>query len=657
MNPAPAARRSLGHVPGLDGLRGVAVIGVLLFHANGWLRGGYLGVDLFFVLSGFLITSILVEEHRKRGRIDLRAFWVRRFRRLMPAMLSVIPAIALYARTLARPAELAALRADGLATLGYVANWRAIFARRSYWEMFAAPSPLEHTWSLSIEEQFYVIWPLAVAGILGVARGRVRALFATCVVLALASCVAMTVLFDDGNTMRVYLGTDTRGAAILVGAALATSGLQGTESVRARTLDLAGVVALAVLGVAWWGLEGRSELLYRGGFTITQIAAAVLILCCVRARDGLVARLFSIRPLRAMGTVSYGVYLWHWPIYVALTEERTQLGGARLFAVRVALTLAVAVLSYRFLERPIRERGLRFGKPLVIVPASLGVAVLLVIASTRAVIASPASAAETTAASASLTRPAMPPPVATADAKAPIPFGVIPPASELPPGTLRVLVLGDSVAWTLGMRMHYAQDSIHAYVDHRAVGDCSILDGVAPVFSMSGEPHGNGNCASSWVDDVKELRPDVTVVVIGGAYFSTVRADGRKRHVCHPAWHDAYSKRLSELLTSMAPFTGRSVVLGAAYPVGKWQTPTLNSDVDCYNRILKDATTQAKAELVDLNAFVCPDRKCTMTSRGAPVRPDGLHFDGLGAEDTAIWILSQLRPEDGGASTQAGELR
>ena len=162
------------HVPGLDGLRGLAVIGVLLFHSNQLLRGGYLGVDLFFVLSGFLITSILIEEHKRAGTINLKAFWIRRARRLLPALLALMPTVALYARTLAKPSELPSLRGDALATLAYVANWRAIFVKRSYWEMFAAPSPLEHTWSLAIEEQFYVVWPLVVVGLLLWGRGGGR---------------------------------------------------------------------------------------------------------------------------------------------------------------------------------------------------------------------------------------------------------------------------------------------------------------------------------------------------------------------------------------------------------------------------------------------------------------------------------------------------
>jgi hypothetical protein len=339
--------------------------------------------------------------------------------------------------------------------------------------------------------------------------------------------------------------------------------------------------------------------------------------------------------------VSYGVYLWHWPIYVVLTEERLRLGPYPLLAVRLAATLAVAFASYRWLERPIRERGLRWGRPVVVVPSAVALAVVFVLASTRA-----ATATVTAPAPPAAPAPAPPPSVVTAAAteRPPIPFGYIPPASELPPGTLRVLVLGDSVGLALGARMHFAQDSARAYVDHRAIGDCSILDGVAPVFSMSGPPHGNGNCARAWVDDVKELRPDATVLVIGGAYFSTVRVDGKRRAVCHPGWRAAYEKRLTELLVAISPFAGRRVVLSAAYPVGKWRRPGLNDDVDCYNAILRASAVAAGADLVDLNAYACPERQCTLTSRDEPVRPDGLHFDGLGAEDTARWVLAQLRP-------------
>ncbi len=638
----------MAHVPGLDGLRGLAVIGVLLFHANARLRGGYLGVDLFFVLSGFLITSILVAEHRAKGRIDLRTFWVRRARRLMPALLSLIPAIALYARYLAKPAELASLRGDALATLGYVANWRAVFAHRSYWDMFLAPSPLEHTWSLAIEEQFYVVWPLAVAGILVLARRGKRGVQWVCGVslaLALGSVAAMTVLYEGGNTARVYLGTDTRGAAILLGGALATSGLaragdpQAPRPGRAQhLLDALGLACLAFLAAAWWQLDGQDELLYRGGFWATELAGLGLVLVAVRAPRGLVAGLLSLSPLRKMGEISYGVYLWHWPIYVVLTEERTGLLAGRLLLLRLALTLVVAALSYRYFERPIRQHGLLWGRPVLVVPASFALAIVFVLSTTRGAVAADAPPV---AKEGALT---FTPASATVATEAP---DAAPTADAGPP--LKVLVVGDSVGIALGGRMGWDGKSDNVDVEQRAIGDCSILEDHVPVHSMAGCPHGNPNCAGSWLEDVKELHPDVTLVVIGGAYFSTVQVGGKWRRVCESGWHDTYVKGLSALLSEIAPFSRRRIVMLAAYPVGKWQTPKLNDDVDCFNRTLRDAAAAARAEVLDLNPYLCagPGHSCLMTSHDAPVRPDGLHFDGPGAEDTARWVLAQLRGTEG----------
>ena len=630
--PGPA-RVKIRHVPGLDGLRGLAVLGVLLFHANGLLRGGYLGVDLFFVLSGFLITSLLVEEHRSTGRIELRTFWIRRARRLMPALLALMPAVALHAFFLATPSELTRIRGDAIATLAYVANWRAIVAQQSYWEMFAAPSPLEHTWSLAIEEQFYVVWPLVVAAVLALFRGRVRALMVVCLTLGLASAVAMGLLYEGGNTTRVYLGTDTRGTAILLGAALAASGLAREEASPSRAmmaLNAFGILSAVGLAVAWSRLDGQSSFLYRGGFWATELAALVVVACTVRAPLGPVARALSVRPLRWLGEVSYGVYLWHWPLYVVLTEERLNVGGLALLSVRLVATFAVALVSYRFLERPIRERGIPWGRPALVVPSACALSLGVVLLATRGGAAPPTAGIAPSIAS-------MAPP------KGMPPIDAFLPASALPSNAVRALVLGDSVAISLGIHMYWSRRGGDPYILQRAVGDCSILEDIAPVRSFGGEPHGHGNCAESWVNDVKELHPDVAVVMLGGAFLATVKLEDRWQSVCDPGWHDAYARRLTELLEALAPHVAQRLLVLTPYPVGKWDTPAIREKVDCYTGVLREAARKGGAQTIDLMAHVCPGGVCTLTSDDQPVRLDGLHFGGAGSTEAARWMLSEVR--------------
>jgi peptidoglycan/LPS O-acetylase OafA/YrhL len=495
---ARAPRATIAHLPALDGLRGLAVVAVLLFHDDR-LVGGYLGVDLFFVLSGYLITSLLLAEWRGAGRVDLAAFWIRRARRLFPALVALLFVVAAYARLVARPEELARIRGDGLATLAYVANWRAIFSGKSYWDLFVAPSPLEHTWSLAIEEQFYVLWPLLFVAVLGAAKGSARALLAVTAALGLASAAAMAWLYTPETSSRVYMGTDTRGAAILAGAALACSmSLRGplARAGAIRALDAAGLVALVGLGVAWARLDGQSAWLYHGGFWATELAALVLIACAAHGSRSVVARGLGALPLVKLGQWSYGIYLYHWPFDCVLTAGRLGFGGVRLSLLRLAATFAVALASFFVLEQPIRKRGLPFGRPVAVVPAAAAAVVLALVLGTRA---------------------------------RPVRAAAPPPEVE---GSTRVLVLGDSVAVALGERLRFVQRGTDASVVVRAAGDCSLLEGVVPVLSLNGRAHDGGDCAAAWASDATELRPAVTLVVLGGGFFARAhrrRASSRVR--------------------------------------------------------------------------------------------------------------------------------
>jgi len=367
--------------PALDGLRGLSVLGILLFHSNfQWATGGFLGVSTFFTLSGFLITSLFLVEYERSGRIDLREFWGRRFRRLMPASLIALAAIALFGATVATPEQLVRLRGDILWALAYLGNWRFVFSEVAYAQLFTAPSPVLHFWSLGIEEQLYLSFPIAAAAGLGLASGSRAALAGLIGALVAASLVATTALWHaEAVVDRIYYGTDTRAAELLIGALLALW-LQGRSlgAVGARCVNALGAAALlAILGL-WGMLDLESDLLYRGGLPAYALLSSAVIAAAVQPA-GSVRAVLSGRVIRQLGRISYGVYLFHWPIYLWLTPERTGLGDAPLFALRVALSLAIAWASYDWIEAPIRTRRSLVGRRVYVAAASAIAAVAVAV--------------------------------------------------------------------------------------------------------------------------------------------------------------------------------------------------------------------------------------------------------------------------------------
>jgi len=349
------------------------------------MRGGFLGVSTFFTLSGFLIAMLLLTEWRGDGAISLRGFWGRRFRRLMPALFLTLAGVALFGATVATGDQLARLRGDGLATLGYAANWRFLFSGQSYGALFASPSPLLHAWSLAIEEQFYVVFPLLVAGVLRATRGSRRVLGAVLGALTVASATTMVVLHHPGvDPSRVYYGTDTRIAEILAGTVLAVfvASHGPARSRRGRGLVAGtGVVALAAVAATWVVASQSSSWLYEGGLAV--YAAANVGVVAAAVHPGPVRALLSLSPLRWLGRVSYGVYLFHWPIFLWLSPARTGLSSWPLFALRLAVTLPLAALSFRLVEQPIRRgRRLAGRRPLIAIPAVAGTVAAVLIAVT-----------------------------------------------------------------------------------------------------------------------------------------------------------------------------------------------------------------------------------------------------------------------------------
>lgn len=353
----------LSYLPGLDGLRALAILGVLLYHAEAaWLPGGFLGVETFFVISGYLITSLLLAEWQQTGHIDLKAFWLRRARRLLPALFLVIVASLAFA-VLFLPDEVAGLRGDALAATGYVTNWYLIFSHQSYFEAIGRPSLLRHLWSLAVEEQFYLLWPLLfTAGIMFLKRRR---MLLAVLAGAVASSVLMASLYQpDVDPSRVYYGTDTRAAGLLIGAALALVWIPArlgrpSDKIRGWLLDGVGLGALAMLVVLYAWLDEFDPFLYQGGLAVVALTTALLIAVAVHPRARLISGLLGQRVLRWIGLRSYSIYLWHWPIFMITRPQLdVPLEGLPLLALRLAATGIVAELSYRCVETPIRNGAL-----------------------------------------------------------------------------------------------------------------------------------------------------------------------------------------------------------------------------------------------------------------------------------------------------------
>jgi peptidoglycan/LPS O-acetylase OafA/YrhL len=382
---SPPPSGALTYQPAIDGLRGLAVAGVLLFHGGfSWAKGGYLGVSTFFTLSGYLITTLLLAEFGRTRRVSLPGFWSRRFRRLMPAsLLTLAGIVVLFGPFVATADQLAELPGDVIAALAYVANWRFIVADQSYADLFTAPSPVQHFWSLAIEEQYYLFFPLLMAGLLAFGRGSRRLVFMVLGALTLGSTLLMMSLYTPGtDPARVYYGTDTRAAELLIGALLAVL-LAARPHLLARiprrALTAAGIAVLVVTAYWWMTVEQISPWLYQGGFTFYALTTAVLL--AVLLVPGPVQRALATDPLRQLGRISYGVYLLHWPIFLWLTPERTGLSIVPLFVLRLAVTIPAAVLSFRFVEQPVRTRQILVGpRYRLVAPAAVLVIVFGVVA-------------------------------------------------------------------------------------------------------------------------------------------------------------------------------------------------------------------------------------------------------------------------------------
>lgn len=645
-----------------DGLRGVAVVGVLLFHAGATgFGGGFLGVSIFFTLSGFLITSLLLVEHESTGRIALGSFWGRRARRILPAALIALAGVAVYGLTVADAHQAARLPADGLSALGEVANWRFVLGDQSYAALFSAPSPVQHFWSLAIEEQFYLVFPLIVVATLTLARGARRPLVVVVTALALASALVAGLLYSPGHDpSRVYYGTDTRAVELLVGALLALA-LAGRHRLAAKrttvTVASLGVVALALLVGSWVTVEQSDGALYRGGLAFHAVLVAAVIAAALV--PGPVRSVLSIRPLRMLGIISYGVYLYHWPIFLWLTPERTGLGGLELFGERMALTIAIATISYLWIEQPILHRSWVRGWRPAVVAAAFAAAVAVVFVQVPSTSSSPkivfsavkrpadALAAGTSSVAHAATLPVtgtgLDATKAATSVTVPATPTTLAPVAPPPPPVQRILLVGDSVAQTLGRGLERWGPAHGVAVVNEARFYCGVTRGGQIAMALG---HSNNACAdwaTRWPVLLDRIHPDVVVML------TTIWDVGeRQRDEWGPDYLAEGDPRFDQWIES--EWRAAVETLGSRGARVVWLSSPCAAEAPI-NEMLHYSNSHyipalqstSPAISVDLASGVC--QKGEFSDQIGPVadgRPDGLHFSDAGANWVASWLGPRL---------------
>ncbi len=605
--------------PALDGIRAIAVCAVLLYHSDPAVTvGGFLGVDLFFVLSGYLITSLLLAEHDHHGSISLGAFWSRRAKRLLPALLTVLVLVASHARFATDTQPLGRLRNDAIATLGYVANWWYIYGGQTYFDRFAIPSPLRHTWSLAIEEQFYIIWPLLLGFLLSWRRMRLRYLGFLTAAGTAVSAMAMDLLYDPlTNPSRVYFGTDTHAQVILVGCLLACV-LHGRRfhSARVRSvIRTLGVISMLMFGVMVVFVTDTDTWMYHGGYLLVAVAAALMILLCVHPHRSIVKSLLSFRPLRFVGQISYGLYLYHWPVYVWLNPDTTGAEGALLLELRLVVTFAIAIVSYYVIELPVRYGTFRdTRRRLVAFTAAVAVPVFVLVA---------------TAGGRGDPMPAAP--------------------QTYVPNTVRVLLIGDSIAGSLG---RYYPANVGARfgvsVISRGFDGCGIMEGQSIELGEGALPASCGHWASNWTETLREFDPDISIMLIGAWEDHDRIVQGKHLVVGTSPWALYFQKQLEEA-TRILSAGSRKVVLLAppCYTPARFGKPSGHTPEGhaAAMAIFADfGTRHPEITLLDLATFVCPTGKYQPQLNGVPLHSDGSHYTRDSAPMVWRWLLPQLQP-------------
>jgi peptidoglycan/LPS O-acetylase OafA/YrhL len=638
----------------LDGLRAFALLIIMGYHFGvGWLQGGFFSLDIFYVLSGYLITGLLLGEWARAARIKLGAFWLRRARRLLPALLVVLVVVTLVVR-FAYPAGLYPnLRMADLSALFYFSNWWQIAASGNYFVATGAVSPLTHTWSLAVEEQFYLVWPLVVVAVLHLGRKfdrGIELLLGVSLVGVVASATEMALLYHPGaNTTRLYFGTDTHAQSILVGAALACvltlvqrhRGEDGMAPVARSTgarvaLTLVGLAGFAGTLALTYALTGTASLAYRGGFLLSALSAAAIILGAVCVARGPIARLLSLRPLVWMGTVSYGAYLWHFPVFIELDAGRTGRTGLSLLALRTVATFVLAGLSYYLVERPVMEgrfwRTLRAAGPALV---AMGATVAVVVVGTIA----PGAAAVDVSSSGHV------PAGEVRALKAAGAYGAHP---------VRFMFVGDSLSVTMGIGLQVG--TVHGYgvtVINEGVLGCDI-DDLPTISTTNGQPDDPVSpCAhweTLWGDQVAQYRPEVVGVLIG-RWDILDHVDGDQLvHIGEPAWDRHLAAELDHVVEVLSSHGAHVVLFTMPYldPPDETLNGVLSpadspTRVNEFNHLLADVAARhpGTVTVIDLNRILEPSGHYQSEVDGVTVRwADGVHISKQGGE----WLQARVLP-------------
>lgn len=625
----PAA---FGHAPGLDGLRGLAVIAVLLYHAHfSFATGGFLGVSVFFTLSGYLITSLLLREHDRSGTISLGSFWSRRFRRLLPASLVAIGfVLALGAAGVWDGDQLRSLRSDVPGALGQVINWVFIAKGTSYAGATTAPSPLNHYWSLAIEEQFYVVFPALAFALLAAARGGRRALVAVGV-LAIVGSSWWNGHLAASDINRAYFGLDSRLTELLVGVLLACATLHTVQVRRfwpRQLITAAGVVAVGVLVAMCVGVTVTTPWLYPWGLGLAALCTAAVIAMGVQRSTA--ARLLGCRPLAWVGTISYGLYLYHWPVFQWLTPVRTGLGQVPLFGLRMVVTTAIALVSYHLIEQPIRQRRLLVKRQFPVAVAGAAVALL---AASFATTANPPDERQSLRGLEDSTTTAPPPP------------------------PQRVLILGDETAGSLlppNSSPEVLSDNDVVIESHITPGCGATVGATRIVTGQPNEAVNPATCAeipAAWQALAGSFQPDV-IVVSTGFWDATDRlfwVEDPVRSPTESAYVDFTNAEL-QARTDELSSTGATIVW-TTMPAQRRALPGVDAPVETvpendparagwYNQRLAElAAANPEVRVVDFAAAI--------TSAGVgpfdpAIRPDGVTLSPVGANFALEWLLEQV---------------